>query len=129
MTSGTRPCGLPGVTLHAGEHICAFHAGKRERDDILVPFLREGVQAGEKCLAVLDEHDASPIRDSVLDGLSRIEAAPIGQLDLKTLGDRADRSEGEFSPDELLEFWDSHLAPGFRRDEIDDWYGAECAAV
>ena len=43
----------PGLQLSNGDHVCVFCRGG-ERDELLVPFLTDGMSAGDRCLAVVD---------------------------------------------------------------------------
>ena len=43
-----------GLQLRVGDHICGFYRQPSERDDILIPFLVEGLKAGDKCTCVVD---------------------------------------------------------------------------
>src|ERR1700733_7057961 len=47
--------GLPGVSFTPGLHICAFYRGATQRDELLLPYLREGLAAGDKCICVTDD--------------------------------------------------------------------------
>ena len=47
--------GLPGVSFTPGLHICAFYRGAEQRDELLLPYLREGLAAGDKCICVTDD--------------------------------------------------------------------------
>ena len=47
----------PGVAIEQGDHICAFYRGRDQRDDVLLPFLRDGLVQGHKCIAVMDDPD------------------------------------------------------------------------
>jgi hypothetical protein len=38
-----------GVSLELHSHVCVFHHGPAERDDLLVPFLVDGLRCGEAC--------------------------------------------------------------------------------
>jgi hypothetical protein len=38
-----------GVKLEVHSHLCVFHHGRTERDDLLIPFLCEGLRRGEAC--------------------------------------------------------------------------------
>lgn len=42
--------GIPGLSVPQGTHMCAFFRGSGERDSIMLPFLREGLRSGDKCL-------------------------------------------------------------------------------
>ena len=37
------------IEVDLGAHICAFYQGPAGRDEVLVPFLAEGMRLGEKC--------------------------------------------------------------------------------
>ena len=94
--------GLPGVEVLPGDHVCAFYPTKSERDEILLPYLTAGLEAGHKCLGLLDREDAieTAVRLGVPPGA---EAGPGGQLDLKGAVE-AYIEEGEFSYDALDRF-------------------------
>ncbi|HEX8865210.1 MAG TPA: MEDS domain-containing protein [Lentzea sp.] len=38
-----------GVLLDLHSHVCVFHHGPAERDDLLIPFLSDGLRRGEAC--------------------------------------------------------------------------------
>jgi DcmR-like sensory protein len=100
--------GIPGVQLAPGDHVCAFYPGLAERDEILIPYLREGLDAGDKCVCVVDATDP----ESVLAGLST-------EVDLGACLDRqqleVQRSQdtylrgGGFSTQAMLDFWDASV--------------------
>ena len=51
--------GIPGLRVTQGDHVCAFYHGAAERNNVLIPFLRAGLTAGDKCICVLDNGDLS----------------------------------------------------------------------
>ena len=58
--------GIPGVgEIRPGTHICALYSGPAERDDLLFPFLREGIRKGDKCLCLIDDAEPGSVRDGV----------------------------------------------------------------
>ena len=62
-----------GMQLSVGDHICGFYRKPSERDDILIPFLVEGLKAGDKCTCVVD----SCTPDDVLASMSaHLEVGP-----------------------------------------------------
>src|SRR5467141_2898391 len=63
--------GVPGVRIAPGDHLCAFYRGLAERDEILIPYLLEGLLSNDKCICVVDATDP----EAVL-------AALAGDLDL-----------------------------------------------
>lgn len=38
-----------GTTLEMHSHLCVFHHGRAQRDDLLIPFLSDGLRRGEAC--------------------------------------------------------------------------------
>jgi len=107
--------GVPGVQLSPGDHICAFYPSLAERDEILIPYLREGMDYGDKCICVLDNADSGSLGASI--GPSgRTDTANREQLELLRSEDIYLES-GEFSTKRMIEFWDTSvgdaLAGGF----------------
>ena len=49
--------GVDSLTIPPRTHLCAFFRGPAERDQIMFPFVREGLRAGDKCLCVFDALD------------------------------------------------------------------------
>jgi hypothetical protein len=97
--------GVPGVQLAPGDHVCAFYPSTADRDEILIPYLSAGLDAGDKCVAVVDS--CGP--ESVLAALgAEVDLGPpLGrhQLEVRRSEDTYLRSGG-FSTEEMLEFWD-----------------------
>ena len=50
--------------LSNGDHVCVFCRGG-ERDELLVPFLTDGVSAGDRCLAVVDTSEPEELLDAL----------------------------------------------------------------
>jgi hypothetical protein len=96
----------PGPGFAPGQHVCALYPTLADRNDVLSPFLREGLSSGDKCLCVLENAADS---ESVLAALSaHVDLAPFlarRQLDVSWSAEvflRGDR----FSTDMVIEFWD-----------------------
>lgn len=110
--------GIPGVTMAPGDHICAFYRGKAQRDEILVPFLREGLLAGDKCVCVMDDPHTSCVLGPLSADFDVEVAQHTGQFEL--LGsDTAYLPGGAFVPDRMLGFWEA----GFDGAMLRDGYG------
>ena len=107
-TSDIIPSGLPGVTLHNGDHICAFYRGNDGRDEILLPFLRAGLDAGDFCTAVLDQVEPKELLAELNDSA---DGSPIDGLDLLRSSD-AYLSGGGFDKEAMINFWDTSLRRG-----------------
>jgi hypothetical protein len=105
MTAGSITMGVPGVTITPGDHICAFYRGQEQRDALLVPFLREGMLAGDKCICVMDDPDTGRVLNPLAAELDVEMAQRTGQLELMR-SDSAYLPGGCFAIDDMLEFWE-----------------------
>jgi DNA-binding CsgD family transcriptional regulator len=51
--------------VRPGTHLCALYSGPEERDRLLLPFLREGIREGHKCLCLVDDVEPATVRHQV----------------------------------------------------------------
>jgi hypothetical protein len=96
--------GVPGVQIAPGDHICAFYPSLADRDEILVPYLNEGLKAGDKCVCVVDA--SAP--EAVLAALGAdVDLGPyLGRHQLEVQrSDETYLQGGSFSTDAMLDFW------------------------
>jgi hypothetical protein len=92
------------VPLTRGDHICAIYLGQTERDEIIVPYVRTGLAAGDKVVCVID----APVMDLQANLGDEREVGPYlasQQLELHT-ADEAYLRTRPFSPEAMLEFWE-----------------------
>jgi hypothetical protein len=97
--------GLNGLSIPPGTHICALFRGIPERDEIMLPFLREGLRAGDKCTCIIDE-GLDEVR-AVL-GKELGSSARAHQLDIQP-SKAAYLRRGTFSTQDMLDFWDESV--------------------
>jgi len=97
----TRSITINGLRAEPGDHICAFYRGREERDRLVVPFLREGVEAGDVCLCITGEADHRHLERSVLDGCDGADPALLEMEDAEDTY----LAGGSFSADRMLTFW------------------------
>jgi len=95
--------GLNGLSIAPGTHICALFRGIPERDEIMVPFLQEGLRAGDKCTCIIDDGI-----DNVRDVLGEHLGGAAQQLDIQPSKDAYLR-RGTFSTQDMLDFWDESV--------------------
>lgn len=113
MTIASITMGVPGVTITPGDHICAFYRGSAQRDEVLIPYLREGLLAGDKCLCVMDDPETSCVLGPLSVELDVDLAQRTGQFAL--LGsDGAYLPGGYFAIDRMLEFWERGIGGAVR---------------
>jgi hypothetical protein len=106
--------GVNGLSIPPGSHICAFFRGVSERDEIMVPFLREGLRAGNKCMCIIyDEVDG--VRTALGADASLAAGAARDQLDIRSSKETYLR-RGTFSTQEMLDFWDDSVGAALNED-------------
>ena len=106
--------GVAGVELLPGDHVCAFYPTISERDEVLLPYLAQGLQAGDKCIAVLDSENGSALARKLVRETSELGWAES----LALFGSReAYLANGSFETAAMLRVWERSvneaLAGGF----------------
>ena len=99
--SVTRSVTINGLRAQTGDHICAFYRGREERDRLVVPFLREGVGAGDVCMCITGRSDHRRLERSVLDGCGGAEPCLLEMRDAEDTY----LAGGSFSADRMLANW------------------------
>jgi len=99
--------GLPGVEFAPGDHICAFYRGPLQRDELLLPYLREGLRAGDKCICVTDDPAAGESVRALTAGAGQLQAMDSGHTYL---------AGGYFAIDRMLDFWDAAIGAAVLRE-------------
>jgi hypothetical protein len=95
----------PGLQLMNGDHVCLFCRGG-ERDELLVPFLTDGLSAGDRCLAVVDTSEPEELLDALDSGGAAAQRAD--QLTVLASRDVYMTDRG-FDMDGMLDFYGSEL--------------------
>lgn len=112
MASSTQPIHFANATLGSERHICAFFHSPEEEYRVLLPFIREGIDRGEKAFHIVDPQ-------KIDDHLSRLQGAEIdtasttarGQLVVKRWQDAYLR-DGHFDQDRMLQLIEEVLTGG-----------------
>ena len=100
--------GIPGVDeIRPGTHICALYSGPAERDQLLFPFLQEGIREGDKCLCLIDDAEPALVRDQV-EQQEGDQPTRSEQLDVDRASD-AYLQSGRFSVGHMTSFLSAHL--------------------
>jgi hypothetical protein len=87
--------------LAAGRHVCAMYFGDAQRDQVLLPYLNDGLARGDKCLVGIDGSEP----DALYKGIDDAEGyAATDQLVVRTSRDPVVVRE-EFSIDRMTGFW------------------------
>jgi hypothetical protein len=102
--SKTIEFGIPGLALEEGDHVCAFYRGPTERDDLLVPYLLEGLAAGEKCTCVMDSCGPEAMLPLLAPRCDLGDSLENGRLDLLSSRDSY-LLGGGFVLGSMIAFW------------------------
>jgi hypothetical protein len=114
MTTDPIALGLGRLSIAPGSHICALFRGIEERDQILVPFLREGLRANNKCMCIIDQGVEDVALAVGADGAATVDGDD-DQLAIRSSQETYLR-RGEFSTQEMLDFWDDTVSAAIDRD-------------
>ncbi|WP_254762132.1 sensor histidine kinase [Natrinema marinum] len=89
----------------ANEHIALFYDSPDERIAATVPFVRQGIERGERVMYVIDEQSEADVLTALRDGGVDVDAATdSGALTFHSVEETYLRN-GAFDPDEMLEFY------------------------
>lgn len=100
--------GLPGLSIQPGDHLCVFYRGDQERDAVLLPYLAAGLQAGDKCICVVDGCEPDAMRESLASADEATYSVDDRQLDLLSADESYLRAQ-RFDIDSMLAFWEAGM--------------------
>ena len=117
MTLADQPIPFAGALLDRYRHVCAFFDNADQEHRVMDPFVREGLERGEKGFHIVDpEQRADYVRRLEAAGIDVPAAIDGGQLELRTW-EEAYLREGHFDQDAMLalieEVLDGSRAAGF----------------
>jgi len=86
------------------DHIALLYESRAEQFGAVVPFVRQGLDDGEHCLYIVDDNSRADVIATLRDGGVDVDAAlESGALAIRSPAD-THRSNGEFDPDDMVEF-------------------------
>jgi hypothetical protein len=84
MTSVGEPVRLAGSVLSRSRHVCAFFHSKDEEYRVLMPFIKEGFDNGDRAFHVVDPgHRPSHLKRLEQEGIDVATAEANGQLEVR----------------------------------------------
>lgn len=91
--------------LKPHDHLCSIYKTEEEQFAVAIPFIRIGLERGEKCIYIADDHNVDPVREALrADGIKLEEATQSGALSLITK-EQAYMKRGHFDPDWMFTYW------------------------
>jgi MEDS: MEthanogen/methylotroph, DcmR Sensory domain len=109
MSDGRHGVGIPGLHIESQDHVCALYEGAERRDEVLIGFLRAGLEEGDKCVWVVDEDDPSEFLAKLAEPNDVKRWQANGAINVR--GAEPEREQGdELTIDEMLATWDEAMA-------------------
>src|SRR5260370_32578613 len=114
---------IPEFGFRVGDHVCAFYnGGGNSLDDIIVDYVCKGLQAGNKCVCMIDT--ASSVRDRIPGEL----VSRDGILQFLT-EEGGDLPEGHFSKDTFIRRLEAMVQGGLSRRYERFWLVAHGSVI
>jgi len=101
--------GVLGLEVPSGTHLCTFYRGPPGLDEILLPFLAEGIRARDRCLCITESVAPADVLSKLARHIDVGSSVGTGQLELAT-SDEAYLRSGRFSTEEMLDYWGAAAA-------------------
>jgi hypothetical protein len=84
MTETMQPVRLAGSVLSRSCHVCAFFHSKEEEYRVLMPFIKDGFEKGDRAFHVVDpKHRPDHLRRLEQEGIDVADAESNGQLEVR----------------------------------------------
>ena|ERR1043166_3825385 len=120
MAKSDKTINLAGTVIKGSRHFCAFFHNKDEELRTLLPFIREGVDAGEKAIHVIKAEMGDDYRARLTAaGIDVAAVEKSGQLDVISWPNSHLLADGQFDPGRALNMIDHVLGAareqGYRR--------------
>ena len=108
----TQQVSLAGRKVRPNQHVCAFFNSKEEEYRVLMPFIKEGFERGERAFHVVDpEHRATHLKRLGDSGVPVGEAEGRGQLEVRRWQEAYLR-DGRFDQERMVELIQEVLREG-----------------
>ena len=108
----TQSVHLAGSILDRARHVCAFFHSREEEYRVLLPFIQEGIEHGEKAYHIIkSDHRPAHRRRLQAAGIDTVAAERRGQLDILAWEDAYLR-DGHFNQERMLALIEKVLTDG-----------------
>jgi hypothetical protein len=112
VNASTRQVRLAGTVLGSTRHVCAFFHSKAEEYRVLLPFMKEGFEQGDKGFHIVkDDHRPEHRRQLQAAGIAVDDAERKGQLEIRRWEDAYLR-DGRFDQNRMLALIEEVLQGG-----------------
>jgi hypothetical protein len=115
MTRQPQPVHLAGSILERSRHVCAFFHSKEEEYSVLLPFIKEGFDHGDRAFHIVEsKHRPEHRRRLQGSGIDVATSERSGQLDIRAWEDAYLR-DGHFNQARMLALIEQVLTDGKTR--------------
>lgn len=112
MSISKKPVNLAGSALTHSCHACAFFHTKEEEYRVLMPFIKEGFERGDRAFHIVSpDHRASHLERIEQEGIDTAAAEARGQLEVLNWRETY-LKDGRFDQDLMIETLLKMIAPG-----------------
>ena len=106
MTSVAAPIPFAGSELREARHVCAFFNSDDEEYRVLLPFIKDGFECGDKAIHIVNpDRRRAHLQRLIEVGIDPTATEQSGQFELRTNTDTYLR-DGRFDPDRMLEVFE-----------------------
>lgn len=110
MAQSDRTVNLAGTTVGCQCHVCALFDSRDDEYKILVPFIREGLEAGDRTVQIIDKgHRAERLRRLAESGIAVAAAEQYGRLEVRPW-ENAHLQGGRFDQHEMFALLEEMLS-------------------
>jgi hypothetical protein len=114
MTETIEPVRLAGSVLGRSRHVCAFFHSKEEEYRVLMPFIKDGFEKGDRAFHVVDpNHRPAHLQRLAQEGIDVPKAEATGRLEVRRWQD-AYIQDGYFDQYRMIETIKEALDPSTR---------------
>jgi hypothetical protein len=122
MNRTLAPIPFAGSQLDESRHVCAFFNTEEEEYRVLLPFIHDGFECGEKAVHVVNPHQRQDHLQRLAGiGIETTTVQQSGQLEVRTSGE-VYLQDGHFDQDRMLEAFEQiasgNAKSGFPRSRI-----------
>jgi PAS domain S-box-containing protein len=99
------------------EHFCSIYEGPEEHYAVAIPFIRIGLERGEKCIYIADDGAVGEVRQAMQSKGIDVDGAITSKALVLATKDQTYLEHGNFHPDWMFTFWkettDLAMSEGF----------------
>jgi hypothetical protein len=103
------------TAVASGDHVCVLYVGANERDEMLVPFLSDGLRAGQKCFTGISDQTTARLFERFSPDVEVESRVASGQFDVRTANEHVFEPDS-FNIETIIQMWDGIVGTALRED-------------